>query len=349
MSFATNAAYGSFSSEAQKEHTVRNWLANKESICPYAPGLVKFVHLPVINSLSMKHVEYLAQELSAFYEAKEKGKRVGRWMLMPHEEWSSHEEAHHYAENIFWLLNAAYFYLENDNRSVQEALKKQLKGYPRGYRGEVLTPVIGHLPKQGAESVPEKSLFYSALSPLYNSKRFFRYCPHSVMPLIYASEFQELKEKHNNVSEQVCFEMAYSGLFEVFGEDLDVNLYALRQELSLWGAIVDRIAECLRASQKGVPFHSKRAKGSPESNLSFFRVSPTEFVNRLYRKHIDQLQVLTNIIKQTHASPKRIINASFAGSGLYTIPDYPTSEIITRRFWYVPEREVTPYGKQPDR
>lgn len=85
-----------FTSEAekiQKELDIRTWIARKESVCPYAPGLAKFVHLPEMNSLSMEHVYYLAQELKSFYDAKENGKRVGRWMLMPHTEWKSHEEA----------------------------------------------------------------------------------------------------------------------------------------------------------------------------------------------------------------------------------------------------------------
>tara|TARA_R110001592_G_scaffold103298_2_gene291135 strand:+ start:2452 stop:2727 length:276 start_codon:yes stop_codon:yes gene_type:complete len=79
-----NLSFSSESEQMQKEFAIRAWISKKESVCPYAPGLARFIHLPEINSLSMEHVYYLAQELKSFYDAKENGKRVGRWMLLPH-------------------------------------------------------------------------------------------------------------------------------------------------------------------------------------------------------------------------------------------------------------------------
>lgn len=307
---------------AQKENEVRMWIARKESVCPYAPGLARFIHLPEIKSINMEHVEYLADELKAFYDDKVKGKRVGRWMIMPHKEWQSHEEAHTYSERIFWLLNAAYFHLLRDKKSVHAALKKQLPGYDRGHKGEILNPVVGNLPSRDLDVVPAKSLFYSALSPLYKSKQFYRYCPHSIIPLVYASEFEELKNKHPQVTKSVVFEMACSGLLEVFGEDLELDRVAFRQELPIWGAIIDRVAEIMRASSKGIPSQSQDAKGCPASNLSYFRLCNPELVNVLYLKYIENLNILRRIKRISGAHPKQIISASFAGSGLYTIPDY---------------------------
>jgi len=316
----------SFSQDsAQKENEVRAWIARKESVCPYAPGLARFVHLPEIKSLKMEHVYYLAQELRAFYGSKENGRRVGRWMLMPHSEWESHEEAHVYSERIFWLLNAAYYHLLRDKKSVQAALNQEIQGYDRGYKGEILNPIVGKLPNRNDATVPAKSLFYTALSPLYKSKKFYRYSPHALLPLVYASEFQELADKHPKVTETVTFEMAYGGLFEFFGDELELDLDAFRKELPIWGAIVDRTAQIMRASSKGLSSHSQEVKGCPATNLSYFRLCKPELVDSFYSKYIGKLAILKSIVRQTHVNPKQIIAASFAGSGIYTIPDYPST------------------------
>tara|TARA_R110001592_G_scaffold103298_2_gene291136 strand:+ start:2833 stop:3456 length:624 start_codon:yes stop_codon:yes gene_type:complete len=204
-------------------------------------------------------------------------------------------------------------------------LKQELCGYKRGYQGEILNPIVGKLPNPNANVIPAKSLFYSALSPLYKSKRFYRYSPHSLMPLVYVSEFEELRLKHPKVTETVTFEMAHGGLFEIFGDDLELNLEDFRQELPIWGAIIDRTAEIMRASSKGVSSQSLEAKGCPASNLSYFRLSPLSLVNKFYLKYADNLSILNKLVRQTNVPPKQIIGASFAGSGLYTIPDYPSS------------------------
>lgn len=310
-------------SPTEKEKAVRTWISQKESVCPYAPGLARFIHLPKIDALSMEHVYYLAQELQAFYDAKEKGKRVGRWMLMPCEEWTSHKEAHHYSERLFWLLNAAYYHLKKDKKSVRASLNQKLEGYNRGYKGDILNPIIGKLPDPKSDTVPPKSLFYSALSPLYNSKRFYRYSPHSLIPLVYASEFHELKLKHPSVTEKVAFEMAYGGLFEVFGDDLELDLTQFRKELPAWDSIIDRVAEIMRAASMGLSSRSREVKGCPESNLSYFRLSNPKLVDAFFNKYGCKLNILDKLVHETGVEPKEIISACFAGSGLYTVPNYP--------------------------
>ncbi len=305
-----------------KEQTIRAWIAKKESVCPYAPGLARFIQLPEINTLDMSHVYYLAKELNAFYTARENGKRVGRWMLMPHQEWQTHDEAHRYSERLFWLINAAYFHLLGDKKSVQAAMKQQLSGYNRGHKGEILNPIIGHQPNRNAKVVPARSLFYSALSPLYNSKKFYRYCPHSIIPMVYASEFQELKDKHPNVSESVAFDMAVGGLYELYGDDLELDLEAFKQELPIWGAMIDRIAEIMRAARLSVSTRCDDVKGCPASNLSYFRLCQPQLLNALFTKYSTHMPVLAHIARQTRAPLKQIVGSCFAGSGLYTIPDY---------------------------
>lgn len=306
----------------QRELEVRASIARKESICPYAPGLARFVHLPEISSLKMGHVYYLAKELKAFYEAKEYGKRVGRWMLMPNKEWQSHEEAHTYSEQIFWLLNAAYFHLVRDKKSVRAALNKDLPDYGRGHNGEILVPIIGKQPKRNSNVIPAKSLFYSALSPLYKSEQFYRYSPHCIMPLVYASEFEELRVKHSKVTENVTFKMAYVGLYETFSENLEIDLDKFRQELPIWGSIIDRVAAIMRAKITGTNSLSPENKGCPATNLLLFRQCNPQLITTLYSKYIGKLKILSSLTKQTKAHPMEIICASFAGSGLYVIPEY---------------------------
>lgn len=309
-------------SPEMREQAIRTWIARKESVCPYAPGLAKFVYLPDIAGNSMENVKYIANELLEFYRAKEKGKRVGRWMLLPEKEWQCHDEAHRYSEHLFWLLNAAYYYLRKDRKGVKAALNREITGYDRGYKGEILNPVIGKLPNRCAKTVPAKTLFYSALSPLYRSKQFYRYSPYCLVPLVYADEFQMLKQKHPQVTETVCFEMAYTGLYEHYGEDLKLDLKLFRQELPIWGSIVDRIAEIMRSRLLGLPVDSPDVKGSPESNLTYFRESPLKLASAFFTKYRDHLVILREIMAMTGATPKHVIGASFAGSGLYTIPDY---------------------------
>jgi len=241
---------------------------------------------------------------------------------MPHKEWESHAEAHAYSEKVFWLLNAAYFHLMRDEHSVKLALSHSLPGYNRGHKGEILNPVVGNLPNTNANIIPARSLFYSALSPLYRSTQFYRYSPHCIIPLVYASEFEELKQKHPSVTERVCFEMACGGLFEVFGDDLSFDATAFRKELPIWGAVIDRVAEIIRGHAQGVSSHALEAKGCPASNLGVFRMCSQDLVNRFYGKYTENLSVLNDILRQTNASPKQVISACFAGSGLYTIPDY---------------------------
>lgn len=305
-----------------REQAVRAWIARKESVCPYAPGLARFVELPEIDGMSMDHVYWFAKELNAFYKDKQNGKRVGRWMLLPNREWQSHEEAHEFSERVFWLLNAAYFHLADDKRSMKKAMKCEIEGYTRGHKSEILNPVVGHLPKPGNERVPSKSLFYSALSPLYRSKKFYRYAPSSIIPLVYASEFQTLKRNHPTVTERVTFEMAYGGLYEVFGDDLELDLTAFRKELPAWGAIVDRCAEIMRASRLGLPSSSPHVKGCQASNLGVFRMGSPKLVQAFFDKYGEQLPILTRLVQYQKAAPKYVIASCFAGSGLYTIPDY---------------------------
>lgn len=309
-------------SPQQRELEVRASIARKESICPYAPGLARFVHLPEIYSLKMEHVYYMAKELKAFYEDKENGKRVGRWMLMPNKEWQSHEEAHTYSEQIFWLLNAAYYHLVRDKQSVRAALNKDLPDYDRGHNGEILVPIIGNQPKRNSNVIPAKSLFYSALSPLYKSKQFYRYSSHCIIPLVYASEFEELRVKHSKVTEDVTFKMAYVGLYETFREGLEIDLNEFRQELPTWGAIIDRVAAIMRAKVTGTNSLSPKNRGCPSTNILLFRQCNPQLITTLYSKYIGRLKILSNLTKQTKAHPMEIICASFAGSGLYVIPKY---------------------------
>ncbi len=310
----------------KKEMEVRAWIARKESVCPYAPGLARFVHLPEITSIKMEHVYYLAHELKAFYDDKVDGTRVGRWMLMPHTEWQSHDEAHTYGERIFWLLNAAYYHLMHDKKAVQMALKRQLPGFERAHHGDIINSIVGKQPNPNANCIPAKSLFFSALSPLYKSKKFYRYCPHSVMPMVYVSEFQDTKLRHPKVTEKVTFDMAVSGLREILGDTIELDLAEFKNELPHWGAIIDRTAAIIRSQEKGVSSRSPEAQGCPATNLSYFRVCNPQLVETFFIRHREKLPTLSRFVELSKFDPKDLIKAAFAGSGLYVMPNYPVSD-----------------------
>lgn len=308
-----------------REQTIRHWIAQKESVCPYAPGLVRFIELPDIPTLAMKHVHHLSSELKAFYDAKEKGKRVGRWILLPKQEWQSHNEAQEYSERVFWLLNAAYYFLVDDRKKVKACLLREMDGLERGYHGEINNPIIGKLPSQNSKVIPARSLFCSALGPLYKSKQFYRYNPYSAIVLVYLSEFVEKKKRHPKAARKIALDMAYSSLFEHFGDDLKIDIEAFEKELPIWGAIIDKTAELIRANNQGMSALNDSAKGRPESNLQVFRNSPPQLASAFYSKYKQHLPIMHSLSESLQIHPKDILNACFAGTGLYTSPDYPKS------------------------
>jgi hypothetical protein len=116
--------------------------------------------------------------------------------------------------------------------------------------------------------------------------------------------------------------MAYVGLYEIFGEDINIPLEEFRAELPIWGAIIDRVAAIMRAKSTGVSSHSGINKGCPSTNLLLFRQCDPTLIELLYSKYIRSLNILSSLIKQTKAHPIDIIGASFGGSGLYIIPGY---------------------------
>lgn len=172
------------------------------------------------------------------------------------------------------------------------------------------------------ESGSKEKPFLFCFVALYRNNKFYRYSPHSLIPLVYASEFDYLAKRHPKVTEQVTFEMALGGLYESFGFGLDLVLNAFRQELPSWGAIIDRSAEIMRSKEQGAHATPESIKGCPTSNLSYFRLSDSRLINAMFRENQSALSILKRTVEVAAINSKEVINRAFAGSGLYTLPNY---------------------------
>lgn len=300
----------------EKEQTIRLWIAKKESVCPYAPGLVKFTHLPEINDLTMENVKLVANELRDFYQSKEAGKRTGRWIILPHREWLNHEDAKAHSELIYWHLLAAYFYLIGDIQKLNHALKRQLKGLARTSTGDIRNPIIGLFSSQSSGKIDPKSLFCTALAPTYSCSKFYRYAPYSAFVLVYTQEFYE-KMKYTKAINQMTVDMLRSNIFEVYGEELDISLEDVEKEMPLWEKIIDTLVNRLPTSIY------PRDKQSPQCASSFMelfaKVDPAH-VHLICTNNMSYLPVMHKIMRAKQVSAYRILNSLFSGAGLYVSP-----------------------------
>ena len=300
---------------ARRESAVRSWIARNESVCPYAPGLVYFSYLPETERLDMQLVRFLVVELRKFYASKCDGERVGRWMILPYKEWTSHKQARKESEIIFWGLAAAYFYLRNDRRRVKLALSRSLPGYAFDETGDITNPVVGNFARAHKTKPHPKSLFCSALSPLYRSKEFYRYAPSSVMVMVYALEFFEEKEKNEKSVRKISLDMAYGNLCESLGASVNLDKQALKKELPAWEQV---IAQSLSVS--GTPIDNSTCFTS--GVLDKFRQIQPHIVEVCVSTQKHRLPILSELCRVSKISYHDLLSNHFSGAGLYTLPHY---------------------------
>jgi hypothetical protein len=299
----------SFSDE--REETIRTWLAKKESVCPYAPGLARFTYLPKIDTLNMEGVRYFANELSGFYKARKNNKRVGRWILLPHQNWTTHADAFEESERLFWLLNAAYYYHTKDKLNVKKALHRLIDGIEQDPHRGITNPIIGKLPCQNAKVIPPRTLFCTAMSPLYSSDKFYRYSPESVLFLIYLSEFKSKQVRHPDITKRIAIDMAFGSILEHFGDEFEPQKEKLEHELPIWGALIE---------QSVALYHGGDNICSPDRAIQFFQRIPSSFITAVYQRFANKLTLLPELLNRSGRSPKTVLSVCFAGSGLYVTP-----------------------------
>lgn len=305
---------------AEREQNIRHWIANKESVCPYAPGLARFVHLPKMTGISMDNVRYLSNELKAFYKDKQENERTGRWILLPHQEWANHMEALAYSERFYWQLLAAYFHLTDDPRRMKQALSGHYEGIARSDKNEICNPVIGKFPRTDASAPHFKSLFCTALGPVYRSKTFYRYAPSACMVLVYAQEFMEKKVHHPKTMHHISLDMVQSNLKEIFGDELTITRDELASELPLWRTLIQHALQLERKAAATCSISCQFMLSS--TTMTTFRHCAPTLVNSICLSHLPRLPVMQRIMWLKQVSPHQILNAHFAGTGLYVLPHY---------------------------
>lgn len=304
----------------EREQNIRLWIANKESVCPYAPGLARFVHLPEMTDASMDNVRYLSNELKAFYKDKQGDERVGRWILLPHQEWADHTHALVDSERLYWHLLAAYFHLTDDPRRMKQALARNYEGIAKSDKNEICNPLIGKFPRTNS-SVPHfKSLFCAAHGPIYRSRTFYRWAPAACYALVYAQEFMEKKNNHQKTMHHISLDMVQGNLDEIFGEGLNITRDELAKELPHWRNLIQH---AMRMDGKTTPTCSVTGQFTLSSSImSTFRRCPTALIDSLCLSQLSLLPVMQRIMRLKQAAPHQILYSHFAGTGLYVMPHY---------------------------
>ncbi len=297
---------------AEREARLRGWIARAESVCPYAPGLAHVTYLPPIDNLDQSLVHFLSGEMKAFYTAKENGKRVGRWLLLPHHEWNNHQHALKESETLFWGLNAAAANLRRDRKRVKQALARSLPGYQRQKNGNILNPIVGRLTTNSEGKPHPKSLFCSALSSHYQYEQYYRYAPTSVMVMIYAEEFQDHKERHTKAVSKINLEMIHSSLLEQLGTDLLCEKNELKGEIPRWEALISRILNLDSTDNASTCLHVVCQR---------WRELPEGIIEHSVRQAAQQLPLLTRLCHDKAVTAKQVLQAYFTETGLYTLPN----------------------------
>lgn len=325
--FSQTCHHGAAANEAlsfaQREQKTRLWIANKESVCPYAMGLARFVHLPEITAISLDNVRYLAGELKSFYKDKQGAERVGRWILLPHREWTDHQDALAYSELMYWQLLAAYYYLNSDPRKMKQAMSRQFDGIALGDKGEICNPIVGKFARSNSTVPHFKSLFCTALGPTYRSKKFYRYMPSACIVMVYAQELMEKKDAHPKTMHHISLDMMLGNLAEVLGDDLAITRDELAKELPMWRVLIQNSLQL--AGLAGAACTSSVAQeGLSAQTMAKFRDCSSSLVDSLCYPRLAQLPVLQKIMSMKRVTPHQILKSHFSGAGLYTYPDYLT-------------------------
>ncbi len=306
-------------SQVSREQVLRHWIANKESVCPYAPGVAYVTYLPRIQHVDIEHVRFLAAELKAFYRARDEGQRVSRWILLPHAEWQGHGDGLEQATQLYWLLLAAYHYLNDDVGKVRQAMRRRLGGVASGARGEICNPIVGKFARHHGGSPHYKSLFCTALAPTYRSRQFYRWAPTSCLVLVYAQDLLAKKTAHPKTMHHISLDMMRGNFEEIFGAGLDISREQLALELPLWRELIQYALQ-----MHGHPVECSQG-GISTIAMNAFRSCSMDRLDALVWPHLDRLPVMLKIMQLKALRPAQILASHFSGTGLYVLPDYLSS------------------------
>lgn len=302
-----------------RERNIRTWLAERESVCPYAPGAAFYRHLPGSMETEQHWAAYFGRLLKTFYAQRSEGKIVERLILIPPTEWTSHDEARTYATDTFWHLTAGYYQqnrLRNkhsDRKSLQAALSRKLEGVD-SHEGEgIRNPIVGQ--RTGAKTAKPhyKSLFCSVFSPLYQSRHHYRYAPSSVIVLVYAQALFEKRLKHPKVTERINLDMIYGNLLEAYRGELPFSQQDLYQEVPRWETLMFELYKYCHPDW--------RQRCQPEILEVLEGFSASQF-NACFMQHLIRLPVLRKLLAKGKVSPLALMKVAYTHAGLYAPPQY---------------------------
>lgn len=303
---------------AKKEEMLRMWIAQKESICPYAPGVAQYIHLPQELGSNRAWAAYYASVLKQFNKTKVKGKKLERLILIPPVEWTNHNEARTYAIANYWRLNAGYFLQTlNGRRQAASALAhlehSAINQADAHAHADITNPVVGVQAPLGKAPHP-KALFCTTFSGLYHSNKYYRYAPCSAMVLVNVASLLEKRNKQAKVTKQIASDQLYGIVVEAMRGDESLLRYeALAVESKEWESLLFRLYVLRNPLWRRLP--------QPQISDVIGDFNHNE-VDALFVRNLDRLPVLKALLCRTDHTPYKLLSACYPHTGLYAMPSY---------------------------
>ncbi|MCH2159236.1 MAG: hypothetical protein MK096_10715 [Oleiphilaceae bacterium] len=302
------------SNAERKEHALRRWIANKETVCPYAPGEASYYHLPSSLTFDRQGAAYLAGILREFYSKTVEGKPIERLILIPAHDWSNHDDARDYATKAFWCLSMAYHLQTNGGKRQAASMFLKLKNYISSNQEEgIANPVIGKLQNDRTKAPHSKSLFCTAFNPLCYSKSFYRYAPHSTLVLVNARALYLKRSQSHKAMQKISTKVIYGNLLEAMRGELCVDYKDVEREAGLWEQLLFQLYVLNQAGWEKLP-----PPQLPETLESFDSLQ----VDAKFTRNIKLLPVMSYLMRMTHCAPREILRSAFRPNGLYATPLY---------------------------
>jgi len=314
MSFSSVDHVNDLADVSAREQAIRVWIANKESVCPYAPGTARYEHLPAALSSENAWAMYFGKVLKSFYKERVKGKRVERLILLPPQEWATHQEARDYSTQMFWRVAAGYHSQTlTGKKYVRQILARESETIQSCDEQGVSNPVIG---KHSAveKGLPHyKSMFFSSFSPLYHSNQFFRYAPSSALVLVSALALHKKREKNEQTMSKINDDILLGCVNEATRGKVELDASAIIAESKDWETILFQTYQQQAANWKNLP--------QPGLAQGVNQLQP-ELVNQTFSIYQDRLPVLNKVCSEIGSDPARFLKAIYLHAGLYVMPRY---------------------------
>lgn len=309
--------------QSERETEMRLWIAARETVCPYAPGVARYVHLPKIKQGDASSLRYMANELRAFYREKVNGKRVERLILIPEIEWESHDVARLAATETYYLLGAAYYQLARQGSKSKAAQQGKIAGVIADPACGILNPIVGKLPVSASVMPHPKALFCTAMSPHYRSKKYFRYAPVGALVLVYVSDVYGSRQGHLGMLKKISEASTYGTLCEIYGDDLCASKEQVARELPIWESLIEQTLRFAKSNQLSAE-RELATKPCPlnAQNMCLFDETMFALADSMCRANLKFLPVLRKLTEANGMSSAEFLRSIYDTAGLYAWPRY---------------------------